>query len=428
MANTTRSRSELKRFFVRNAIPTESNFADLVDAQLNQSDDGIFKLPDQPLAVVAAPGEQRRVLQLYADYPAANPDWLLSLQPRLMDGSRRTTAALGIAGADGTTRLLLSPEGNLAVAHNLAYGGRLSKLDTDENVSAVVRAADFTLGYSTRRGTPGRALVDNKDTLVVNFARDWPAIRLDSPVSVSGDLTISGTRLRNSTGLAILEANAADWLRVNPDGNYPSIALYQPVAIGTGGLSVGDWTQMPQGQLRVTGAAGLLGGVTVSGGSALKDGVSVTGNAGLLNLTGVDHSYIQFYPRGTAQGRNAWIGYGNAGSKTLTIASESGDLNLASSGGNVVAGGGAVLNGIGIGTQVHGATTWPYETIQLNPAHNLRIWFGATQRFVLSSNGQFQMFFDQGTWVFQADGNLVKYNKAGAAIWSINNLANRPGW
>lgn len=427
MANTTRTRSELKRFFVRNAIPTEGNFADLVDAQLNQSDDGVFKLPDQPLAVVAAPGEQRRTLQLYATYPAANPDWLVNLQPRSIDEPRRPVPGLGLAGADGNTRLLLTPDGSLAVANNLSYSGRLSKLDTNEAGAATVRAADLMLGHSTRRGAPGRALVDNKDTLVVNYARDWPAIRLDSPTTVNGELTVTGARLRNSAGFGIVETNANDWLRINPDQQYPGIALYKPVAIGTGGLSVGDWTQMAQGQLRVTGAASLHGGLTVSGGSALGGGVSVTGNGGLLNLTASDHGYIQFYPRGAAQGRNAWIGYGNGGTKTMTVASEAGDLSLTAFG-NVVAPSGAVLNAIGIGTQLHGATTWPYETIQLGPLHNLRIWFGSTQRFVLGNSGEFQMLFDGGRWVFQTDGNLVKYNRSGAAVWAINHVSGRPGW
>jgi len=33
--------------------------------------------------------------------------------------------------------------------------------------------ADFRMGHVTRRGSPGRALVDNGDHLVVNFANDW---------------------------------------------------------------------------------------------------------------------------------------------------------------------------------------------------------------------------------------------------------------
>jgi hypothetical protein len=42
-----------------------------------------------------------------------------------------------------------------------------------ENFEARVRAADFFLGHSSRRGTPGRALVDNGGTLELNFASDW---------------------------------------------------------------------------------------------------------------------------------------------------------------------------------------------------------------------------------------------------------------
>ena len=41
----TKDRNELKAYFVRNAIPTEGNYADLIDSQLNQAQDGVFK-PD----------------------------------------------------------------------------------------------------------------------------------------------------------------------------------------------------------------------------------------------------------------------------------------------------------------------------------------------------------------------------------------------
>ena len=48
-----RNRAELKQFFVKNAIPTEKNFADLVDGQLNQKDDGIVKQPNDALSIEA---------------------------------------------------------------------------------------------------------------------------------------------------------------------------------------------------------------------------------------------------------------------------------------------------------------------------------------------------------------------------------------
>ena len=46
-----KNRTDLKSFFVKNAIPTEGNFADLIDSPLNQAQDGVFKLENEPLSV-----------------------------------------------------------------------------------------------------------------------------------------------------------------------------------------------------------------------------------------------------------------------------------------------------------------------------------------------------------------------------------------
>ncbi|GIW64534.1 MAG: hypothetical protein KatS3mg092_0467 [Patescibacteria group bacterium] len=59
----------------------------------------------------------------------------------------------------------------------------------------------------------------------------------------------------NSAGYKILQANATNWLRINDAQQFPAIALYKPVAIGTGGLAVGEWSQQPQGVLKVTQSA-----------------------------------------------------------------------------------------------------------------------------------------------------------------------------
>ncbi len=120
MAINTKSRKDLKSYFVKNAIPTEGNFADLVDAQLNQSDDGVFKLAGEPLSVVAASGDQKRTLRLYSNYPAANPDWLISLNPAQNPANAATNrAGFGITDGAGNTRLFIDPgTGNLGVGTN----------------------------------------------------------------------------------------------------------------------------------------------------------------------------------------------------------------------------------------------------------------------------------------------------------------------
>jgi hypothetical protein len=347
MPSSTKTRSQLKAYFVKNAIPTEGNFADLIDGQLNQGDDGIFKQPNQPLALVAADGEQKRALQFYSTYPAANPDWLVSLNPRNLAGTA-TAAGFGIADGAGSTKLMLAPDGSLTVSGNLAYSGQLSKLDVAENPNVTIRAYDFFLGHSGRRGTPGRALVDNKTALVVNYAKDWASTTIDSPLTINGNLRVNGSRIENNTGLDIVQADAADWLRINPAGDYPATAIYKPVAIGTGGLSVGDWSQQAAGNINATGSATIKGGVQA--------------------------------------------------------------------------------NSIGVGTQTQGATSWPYETIQMNAAHNLRIWFATTERFIFSNSGSLIIKFNQGYWSFQTDGNLVKYNSAGVALWALNAVSGKAGW
>lgn len=50
----TRNRADLKAFFVKNSIPTQSNFADLIDGMLNQKDDGFVKAKNLPLSIEAA--------------------------------------------------------------------------------------------------------------------------------------------------------------------------------------------------------------------------------------------------------------------------------------------------------------------------------------------------------------------------------------
>lgn len=117
----TKNRTDLKSYFVKNAIPTEGNFADLVDSQLNQAQDGVFKPDGDALTVTAAPGDQKRVLRLFASYPAANPDWMISLNPAQDPANAATTSKPGFGVTDGTgkTRLFIdAATGQIGVGTN----------------------------------------------------------------------------------------------------------------------------------------------------------------------------------------------------------------------------------------------------------------------------------------------------------------------
>ena len=83
MKANTRSRTELKSYFIQNAIPTESNFAELIDGMLNKQDDGLIKIGGQPLKIEA--GEDTKSSQPaihFYNHEAEIPDWILNLNPR----------------------------------------------------------------------------------------------------------------------------------------------------------------------------------------------------------------------------------------------------------------------------------------------------------------------------------------------------------
>ncbi|MDY6898286.1 MAG: DUF6519 domain-containing protein, partial [Cyanobacteriota bacterium] len=72
------------------------------------------------------------------------------------------------------------------------------------------------------------------------------------------DINITGSRIKSADLLGIIETNAKDWLRVNPDSAYPGIALYNPVAISKGGLAIvadEELIKLAEGQLQVSNSA-----------------------------------------------------------------------------------------------------------------------------------------------------------------------------
>lgn len=214
MAINTKNRNDLKSYFVKNAIPTQGNFADLIDAQLNQSDDGVFKLPGEPLSVVAAGGDQKRVLRLYSTYPAPNPDWLISLNPR----QNPTDAAsnrpgFGITNAAGATRLFIdAATGNLGVGTNTP-AAKLTVKDGDVRIEggssrrlvlvSDERWAGIDLVCRDPNGSPyidfTHGELDNPNYGIRLFSPDNKTLAVstganDAVFQVTGDLKYGGTQ------------------------------------------------------------------------------------------------------------------------------------------------------------------------------------------------------------------------------------------
>src|SRR6185503_7542169 len=113
-----KSRTELKAYFVKNALPTASNFSDLIDAALNQKDDGLVKSADQPVQIAASTAGDRPAIQLYESFATdTKPAWVLSLQVAGKKG-------LGVGDGDGKNSLFIDgTTGNVGVSGALTVTG-----------------------------------------------------------------------------------------------------------------------------------------------------------------------------------------------------------------------------------------------------------------------------------------------------------------
>lgn len=126
---------------------------------------------------------------------------LLSSQLWSDDGSGNVYYDKGNVGI-GTDK----PKEKLEVSGNINYSGTLNKLTVADSFSADIGCADFKIGHSSRKGSLGRALVDNKDTLVLNYAGDWKNTRIDGNVAIGAALQVAGELLgaaRDENGNAL---------------------------------------------------------------------------------------------------------------------------------------------------------------------------------------------------------------------------------
>ena len=70
-------------------------------------------------------------------------------------------------------------------------------------LAARFATADLSLGHPSRRGTPGRALVDNTTTLHLNFAGDWATTQIGGTNTyIEGDASVKTLTIRGGADVA----------------------------------------------------------------------------------------------------------------------------------------------------------------------------------------------------------------------------------
>ncbi|HRI15467.1 MAG TPA: hypothetical protein PLX89_20920 [Verrucomicrobiota bacterium] len=104
-------RDILKEYFVKGAIPTQANFAELIDAAFNVADDGLVKPPNEPLKITAAAPEEG-LIQFHRLAPGQGQSQL-TWQIKHGSGGKD---GFNLVDAGGVTRLFIETgTGNIGI-------------------------------------------------------------------------------------------------------------------------------------------------------------------------------------------------------------------------------------------------------------------------------------------------------------------------
>jgi hypothetical protein len=376
-----RSRTQLKQYFVKNAIPTESNFAELIEGMLSQRDDGIAKPPNDALSIEAVGDDtsQKKAIHFYNNFSDPNPTWVLSLNPR-QDPANAATAKAGFSISDGAgnSRLFIdrgtgnvgvgtiSPRAGLHIdrgaTNNVALmlsssgAGWGSGLQLENTAAGVAKTFGIYVAAGMLRFTDENARVDR---MLITKDGDVGigAVPSGAKLQVAG--TVKANRFVSDNTLVL-----NDYTTVNPTSN---VYLYSPpndrdawiyldsadagsnwgiyhrqidsaggvkglppnsIGFIGGGSKLQAYIGLADGSAFFAGNTSITGKLTVDGGVQANSNLRVSGNAGVLDLEGTNHAYIQLYPMKASAGRKGWIGYGNPDTTIMAIRNDAGELEL----------------------------------------------------------------------------------------------------
>ncbi|MES2554630.1 MAG: tail fiber domain-containing protein [Bacteroidota bacterium] len=254
-----KDRTQLKNYFRSNAAPTEQNFKDFIDANLNQKEDGITKIPDGPLAVQSAT-QSEELLHFYKDFKDVGPTWTMSQK----SGTR---SGFSIAGAGASKLFIDAANGNIGV--NLATTPTAKLHLYEEMGSAATPTSGSLLLEHGNAGGQSSIVFKSKS----GAGTDYGYLSfIDNIPGGSGKVSLLTI---GSVG------DAGDHIALMPGGN-------------DGFVGIG--TQKPAGRLHIYEQRGTKASAT--SGSILLEHADAGGQSSIVfkskNNAGSDYAYIAF--------------------------------------------------------------------------------------------------------------------------------------
>ncbi|AXT52371.1 hypothetical protein D1818_16550 [Aquimarina sp. BL5] len=163
-----KNRTELKEYFKINDKPTQEEFADFIEAGLNQAEDGIAKVQGNPLSVQAE-GETvgtQEVLDVYESLTDDNPKWSINLNPRIHPAEPTSNQdGFNIKDATGQSRLFIKSNGGNVGVGTLEPAAKLSV--EGKNTASLFSVTDTTNNPDTILEVSQKEGVTVKGTLQV---------------------------------------------------------------------------------------------------------------------------------------------------------------------------------------------------------------------------------------------------------------------
>ena len=285
-----KNRTDLKSYFLANNIPTQKDFEDFIDANINQAEDGIAKAQGNPIALQAEgdPGGPQEVLHFYKSFADTNPAWGITLNPRVDPSVPESNhSGLNIRDASGGSRLYIRSAGGEVGIGTIEPTAKLT-IQAEEDASMIsVKSGSTQLFEVAREGNDGMLSIRQGNGTNVSRVSGNPGkssfflsrvgVGTESPeahLHVKGagpEIRITNVEAGNPPLLSLHSASGKFWNVTAVDGNLafaPSGNRDKQMVISEGGglkIKGSGKINEPDGNMHISNGVILFGGNNVSG-------------------------------------------------------------------------------------------------------------------------------------------------------------------